>query len=96
MVAPDAPAWAVALEASLRDLTREVRELKKALPPLLVSVEEAAQRLNFHPSTIRRKLKDGDLREVRIGRSVRVDLSTLHPADEGEIASKARALRRVG
>jgi len=65
VLATDAPGWAIQLELMIRDLRREVQELKKALPPLLVTVKEAAKRLNAHRSTIRRWLKSGDLREVR-------------------------------
>jgi excisionase family DNA binding protein len=42
-----------------------------------VTVAEAARRLSVHVATIRRMLDRGDLRRIRIGRLVRVDLASL-------------------
>jgi excisionase family DNA binding protein len=38
----------------------------------LLTVDEVAERLRVHPITVRRHIKAGRLRAVRIGRSVRV------------------------
>lgn len=42
-----------------------------------LTVAETAKRLSVHPATVRRMLDRGDLVRVRIGRLVRVDLSSL-------------------
>jgi excisionase family DNA binding protein len=84
------------LRSEIERLRKEVRDLGAALPPQLLTVEEAAQRLRAHPSTVRRWLKTGELRQVRCGHSVRVDLSSVRKPDEQEIVKAATSLRRVG
>jgi excisionase family DNA binding protein len=39
----------------------------------LITVEDAAQRLDLHHSTIRRAIKRGDLPAVRVCRRIRID-----------------------
>jgi excisionase family DNA binding protein len=46
------------------------------LQPLL-TVRDAAARLNVSTKTIRRRIVDGDIAVVRIGRSVRIDQRAL-------------------
>jgi len=66
------------LQAELHRLTEEVERLRHALPPPLVSMREAARTLDVSLSTIRRRVRDGSLRAVRIGNMLRVDLGALH------------------
>ena len=43
----------------------------------LLSTEDAAQRLGLHPETVRRFLREGVLRGVKIGRNHRIEESEL-------------------
>ena len=40
--------------------------------PTMLKVQDAAERLNVSEATVRRKMRDGDIRYVRIGVSVRI------------------------
>lgn len=78
-------AIAAALEAKLAPLRTEIHRLaeglerlRHALPPPLVSMREAARTLDVSLSTIRRRVRDGSLRAVRVGNMLRVDLGALH------------------
>lgn len=54
----------------------------------LLSTEETAQRLGLHVETVRRLLRDGTLRGVKIGR--------VHRIDENEIAAYVERLPVTG
>jgi excisionase family DNA binding protein len=79
--------------AELRRVTAELEALRRALPPQLVSMPEAAKRLGVSLATVRRRVRDLSLPSRRIGRTVRVDLSTLHPMAESEVARLAARAR---
>jgi excisionase family DNA binding protein len=66
------------LESELRRMSAEVEALRRALPPQLVTLPEAARHLSVSVATVRRRVKDGSIPSRRIGRSVRVDLGGLH------------------
>ena len=51
----------------------------------LLSTEDAAQRLGLHPETVRRFLREGILRGVKIGRN--------HRIEESEIAAYIERLK---
>lgn len=51
----------------------------------LLSTEEAAKRLDLHPETVRRFIREGVLRGVKIGR--------FHRLEEGEIAAYVERLK---
>lgn len=91
----DLPARLVALEAEVRGLREEVVHLRSSAPPLLVSPPEAAVRLGVSLSTVRRRIRAGEVPVTRIGRSVRVDLGALRPADDAEVVRLAEAARRL-
>lgn len=89
------------IPARMEGLAREVRELKasmeqmqRALPPMLLSIPDAARSLGVSRSTLRRRLEDGSLPYVRIGRAVRVDLAKVRPIDDEEMARIAGEIRR--
>ena len=90
----DLPARLVALEAEVRGLREEVVHLRSSAPPLLVAPAEAAARLGVSLSTLRRRIRSGEVPVTRIGRLVRVDLSALRPADQAEVARLVGAARR--
>jgi excisionase family DNA binding protein len=90
----DLPARLVALEAEVRGLREEVVHLRSSAPPLLLAPAEAAARLGVSISTLRRRIRAGDVPVTRIGRSVRVDLGALRPADQAEVVRLAEAARR--
>ena len=43
----------------------------------MLTTKQAAKELNVHPETIRRMIKRGDLRAIRIGRVYRIRLEDL-------------------
>lgn len=56
----------------------------------LVTVEEAAERLNLHPKTVLRYIRDGRLKAARIGKSYRIARADLD-AFAGIAGGKAEA-----
>lgn len=91
----DIPQRLSAIERSIRNLTDLLQEIRKSLPPKLVSVETAAEALEVSESTVRRWIKSGDIPYTKIGGSIRIDLAAFRPKSEQEIASLAReALKR--
>jgi len=81
------------LVAEVAALRAEVASLRSTLPPALVTLAEAAERLGVSVRTLRRRVKDGTLPVRRIGRSLRVDLDALRPASPDEVERQARAAR---
>jgi excisionase family DNA binding protein len=79
--------------AELRRVTSELEALRRALPPQLVTMTEAARVLDVSLSTIRRQVKDGTLPCRRVGRGVRIDLTDLRPTPEAEVAAGVVRLR---
>jgi excisionase family DNA binding protein len=83
-----------ALSSDVRALRAEVQALEARLPPSLLGVREAASRLGISVCTLRRWIKSRRVRAVRVGRTVRVDLSAvLVAADADSIAALARRAR---
>lgn len=68
-------------------------QLVASLPSPLVSVAEAAERAAVSIATMRRWIATGDVRVVRRGHSVRVDLTSLQPANDERVADLARKAR---
>lgn len=87
--------------AQLRQMRAEQRAqiaaIRASLPPTLATVKDAAVALRVSVPTVRRLVKNGKLRAVPVGRSLRVDLSNLPRAEnDGDItrlAHDARAIR---
>ncbi len=84
------------LLAAIERLTGEVAQLRKALPPQLVSPDEASKLLGLSLSTIRRRIRDGSLPTRKLGRAVRIDIAALRPLSDGEVAAEAWKLRHEG
>lgn len=87
------PAVLAALEQRLGAVERDLDALRRAAPPALVPVPEAARALAVSEATIRRRIRDGSVRGVRVGRSLRVDLSSLRGPSEAEVEAEVRRLR---
>lgn len=81
------------LRAEIRRLVSEVEAVRRALPPRLMTVAEAAAALGVSVGTIRRRVKDGSLPFRRMGRSLRVDLSAQRAATVAEVVELAEAAR---
>jgi len=47
------------------------------MPEMLLTVDQAAERLQLHPVTVRRQIERGQIRAIRKGRAVRVPESAL-------------------
>lgn len=88
------PARVSALEAKISDLTDAVHALRRALPGKFVAVPEAARFLGVSVSTLRRRIRSGEVNVIRVGRSIRIDLAALRPADEADVVRLADAARR--
>ncbi len=82
------------VRADVGRLVAEVEAMRRSIPPVLVSMTEAAKRLGVSVSTIRRRVRDGSLPTRRIGFAVRVDLTALHPPSEAEVVRLVDATRR--
>jgi excisionase family DNA binding protein len=64
-----------ALRGEVAQVRAALDQLRRALPPALLSVPDAARALGVAPITVRRMIRSGKLAHVRIGRSVKVDLT---------------------
>ncbi len=90
----EVPARLASLEAEVRSLREEVAALRRSSPPTAVTLPEAAQRLGVSVSTLRRRIRAGDLPVVRVGRAVRIDVAVLRHGDDAEVVRLAEAARR--
>ena len=68
------------MKAEIAELRRQISVLQSVQPLSIVTVPEAAERLNVTQRTVRRMLREGRLKSVRIGNRVRVDLGTVQAA----------------
>jgi excisionase family DNA binding protein len=75
-------------------LSSEIEALRRALPPMLVSMAEAARRLGVSLSTIKRRARDGSLPVRRFGRALRVDLAAVREPEEAEVIRLSLAAKR--
>lgn len=71
------PVELMEMRKALRAIRDEIAGLRASSPPLLVGVKTAAERLGVSTMTIRRLIRAGELRYVRVGRSLRVDVSSM-------------------
>jgi hypothetical protein len=81
------------LVGEIRELRATVDALRAASPSRLVTVAELVRLGYGSPATVRRRIKDGTYPCIRHGRSVRVDLASLRPADRAMVAALADAAR---
>jgi len=78
----------------IRALCASVESLRAATPPRLVDVAEACRLTGLSPATVRRRISDGTIPAVRLGRAVRVDLASLRPPAASTVAALVREARR--
>lgn len=88
----DLPARLAALEAEVRGLRGEVAALRRSAPTALAPVPEAAEALGVSQATVRRRIRDGSLPVVRLGRVVRVDLTAVRAPPEVEVEAEVLRL----
>lgn len=81
------------LARELRGLRAEIERLRHAVPPQIVSIRDAAAFLGLSESTIRRRIKTGDIPYQRIGALIRIDLGALRPKSPDEISEMAHLAR---
>lgn len=74
------PKTVAELKTAVEALTAKVETLQRALPPTLVGVKEAAERLGVQPRTIRARVADGTLRSIKLGGQIRIDLASVQDA----------------
>ncbi len=75
------------LARELRDIRVEIERLRHAVPPQLVSIRDAAEFLRLSESTLRRRIKAGDIPYQRIGSLIRIDVNALRPKSADEVES---------
>jgi hypothetical protein len=81
------------LADKIERLTAAVEALHMASPSRLVTVAELVRLGYGSPASVRRRIADGTYPCIRHGRSVRVDLASLRPADRAMVAALADAAR---
>lgn len=91
------PAIVTGLREDVSRLASEVALLRTTMPPTLLTIEQAARQLRVSASTLRRRIKAGELAVVRIGRAIRIDARKLQPTEEADVVRIAhRVLSRGG
>ena len=85
----EVPNRLAALERAEAKNAAKLESVRVALPPVLATIPEAATAFKVSIPTMRRWVKRGDVPIVKVGSTVRVDLSRLHGKDAANIASQA-------
>ncbi len=83
------------LRSDLERVTAELSAVRRALPPQLVPLAQAAKAMGCSVRTARRRVKSGEWPSRRDGGRLLVDLSGLHAITDDEIAATARKLRAL-
>jgi hypothetical protein len=73
-----------ALARALGPIREELAAIRRALPPSLGSLRDAAKILHCDPSTAYRAYKRGELAGRQIGGRIVIDLAALRPPTEEE------------
>ncbi len=81
------------VRAELNRLNLQVESLRRALPPPLVSMSDAASALGVSLSTIKRRVKDGSLPVRRVGRKLRIDMAALQSPSNAEVIRLAEVAK---
>jgi excisionase family DNA binding protein len=83
----ETPARLSRIEQQNAHILKLLESLRSALPPTLVDIATAAERLDVSQATIRRRVADGSLPSVRVGRALRIDLGRVRAIDVDDVAS---------
>jgi excisionase family DNA binding protein len=83
------------LTAEIRGLRSEVEALRSAVPPSLVNIEQAAEKLGVSTQTVWRWCKRGEIKATRVGHRWMIDLTSLRARDADDIAAAARGARSI-
>jgi excisionase family DNA binding protein len=83
------------LRSDLERVSAELAAVRRALPPLLLPLKEAAKHMHVSEKTARRRVRSGEWPARRDGRKLLVDLSALRPMNDAEIAEAAHRLRAL-
>lgn len=86
----EAPTRLAAMERRFDGLEKQLGAVAAALPPVLLSIPEAAAAFKVSVPTMRRWVKRGEVPSVRVGATIRVDMSRLHGSDELALAREAQ------
>jgi excisionase family DNA binding protein len=89
----DLPRAMASLERRVVELAALVHNMDTRLPSKMLRVREAAEALGCSVPTVRRKIRAGELPSLRVGRSVRVDLSKLGALDASQVATLVERAR---
>lgn len=87
------PSRMAEVEARLAEVRAAVEAVQTKLPPALATSAQAAQALGVSVATVRRRVRDGQLPTVRVGRALRIDLSALRAREEADVARLASHAR---
>ncbi len=77
----------------LRAVRAELAAMRRALPAQLLTLAQAAERLNVSVPAVRRMVKAGRLKARKVGRDWRIDPADLAGATEAEIVDLAHRAR---
>jgi hypothetical protein len=80
-------------EDLLAKINDKLDRLLEVTPPRLLTVNEGVARGLGSPATLRRRIKDGTLKSVRIGRKVLIDASAIRAAAPAVVAMLANQAR---
>jgi excisionase family DNA binding protein len=82
------------IEALVRRLLDEKLEpIRRALPPSLVSIDDAAGILGVSVATVRRRVKAREYPTKRVGRQIKIDATALHPEREADVVDLVARVR---
>jgi len=88
------PARMAILERVVAENTAKLESIRAAMPPALATISEAAAVFKVSIPTMRRWVKRNAVPTLKIGNTLRVDLSKMHGVDGAEIARLAGEARR--
>lgn len=86
----EAPGRLAAMERRFDRLEGQLGAVAAALPPLLLPIPQAAAVFKVSVPTMRRWVRAGEVPTVRVGGTVRVDMSRIHGIDDLAVARAAR------
>lgn len=92
----ETPNRLAALERQAAAVAAGLEAVRAALPPVFATVPEAANALKVSVPTMRRWVKAGRVPTLKVGNTVRVDLSRMKGLDAHDVSRRAARLSIVG